>query len=92
MSKIIYAIFFINFLFSVNSNLLFDYSHEEGSQINIQVGSLSSDNYIIPYSYKRLEICDAGKLKRVEDNLGEILSGEDLFISRYNAEMNKNKY
>ena len=92
MSKIIYAIFFINFLFSVNSNLLFDYSHEEGSQINIQVGSLSSDNYIIPYSYKRLEICDVGKLIRVEDNLGEILSGEDLFISRYNAKMNKNKY
>ena len=91
MSQIFFYVF-INFFFSVRSAILFDYSHEEGSQINIQVGSLSSDNYIIPYSYKRLQICDLSKLKRVEDNLGEILSGEDLFISNYFANLNENKY
>ena len=79
MSKIFF-LFLLNFFFLVKSAMLFDYSHEEGSQINIQVGSLSSNNYIIPYSYKRLQICDLSKLKRVEDNLGEILSGEDLYI------------
>ena len=55
MSQIFFYVF-INIFFSVRSAILFDYSHEEGSQINIQVGSLSSDNYIIPYSYKRLQI------------------------------------
>ena len=92
MSKILFLYFFINFFFFTKSAMLFDYSHEEGSQINIQVGSLSSNNYIIPYSYKRLQICDFGKLKRVEDNLGEILSREDLYISNYFTNINENKY
>ena len=91
MSKIFF-LFLSNFFFSVKSAMLFDYSHEEGSQIHIQVGSLSSNNYIIPYSYKRLQICDLSKFKRVEDNLGEILSGEDLYISNYYANINENKY
>ena len=91
MSKIFF-LFLSNFFFLVKSTMLFDYSHVEGSQINIQVGSLSSNNYIIPYSYKRLQICDLSKLKRVEDNLGEILSGEDLYISNYFANINENKY
>ena len=92
MSKILFLYFFINFFFFTKSAMLFDYSHEEGSKINIQVGSLSSNNYIIPYSYKRLQICDFGKLKRVEDNLGEILSREDLYISNYFTNINENKY
>ena len=92
MSKILFLYFFINFFCFTKSTMLFDYSHEEGSQINIQVGSLSSNNYIIPYSYKRLQICDFGKLKRVEDNLGEILSREDLYISNYFTNINENKY
>ena len=91
MSKLFFFLL-INFFFAAKSAMLFDYSHEEGSQINIQVGSLSSDNYIIPYSYRRLQICDLSNLKRVEDNLGEILSGEDLYISSYFANINENKY
>ena len=92
MSKIFFLFFFVHFFFYIKSAMLFDYSHEEGSQINIQVGSLSSNNYIIPYSYKRLQICDFSKLKRAEDNIGEILSGEDLYISNYFANVNENKY
>ena len=45
MSKILFLYFFINFFCFTKSTMLFDYSHEEGSQINIQVGSLSSNNY-----------------------------------------------
>ena len=93
MSKKYFLFFlFLNLFFSGKAAILFDYSHEEKSKINIQVGSLSSNNYIIPYSYKRLQICDVGKLKRVEDNLGEILSGEDIYISNYYGNINQNKY
>ena len=93
MSKKFFLFFlFVNFFFGSKSAILFDYSHEEKSKINIQVGSLSSNNYIIPYSYKRLQICDVGRLKRVEDNLGEILSGEDIYISNYFGNINQNKY
>ena len=92
MLKIIFFLFFSNLFISIKSAKLFDYSHEEGSQINIQVGSVSSNNYIIPYSYKRLQICNANDLKRVDDNLGEIFSGDDLYLSNYFANINENKY
>ena len=86
----LFLIFII--LSSVKCASLFDYSHNEGSTINIQVGKLSSNNYIIPYSFNRLNICNLKRLQRAEDNLGEILTGEDLYLSEYTAQINKNKY
>ena len=82
----------IIYISSINSSSIFDYSHLEGSSINIQVGKLSSNNYIIPYSYNRLKICNLKRIKRAEDNLGEILTGEDLYISEYTANINENKF
>ncbi len=94
--KVIFHYLFLFLLFiilsSIKSAKLFDYSHDEGSSINIQVGKLSSNNYIIPYSYNRLKICNIKRKKRAGDNLGEILTGEDLYLSEYTAEMNQNKY
>ena len=77
---------------SIESAYIFDYSHSEGSTINIEVGKLSSNNFIIPYSYNRLRICNLKQLHRAEDNLGEILTGEDLYITDYKAKINENKY
>ena len=77
---------------SAKAAMIFDYSHLEGSTINIEVGKLSSSNYIIPYSYNRLKICNLKRLQRAEDNLGEILTGQDLYISDYTAKINENKY
>jgi len=85
-------LFIIIYIFSLNSSIIFDYSHAEGSTINIQVGKLSSNNYIIPYSYNRLKICNLKRIKRAEDNLGEILTGEDLYVSEYTANINENKF
>jgi len=85
-------LFIIIYIFSLNSSTIFDYSHAEGSTINIQVGKLSSNNYIIPYSYNRLKICNLKRIKRAEDNLGEILTGEDLYVSEYTANINENKF
>ena len=85
-------LFFLLIIISKAKASIFDYSHTEGSTINIEVGKLSSNNYIIPYSYNRLRICNLKRLKRAEDNLGEILTGEDLFISDYSAKINENKY
>ena len=85
-------LFIIIYISSINSSSIFDYSHLEGSSINIQVGKLSSNNYIIPYSYNRLKICNLKRIKRAEDNLGEILIGEDLYISEYTANINENKF
>ena len=82
----------IIYISSINSTSIFDYSHLEGSSINIQVGKLSSNNYIIPYSYNRLKICNLKRIKKAEDNLGEILTGEDLYISEYTANINENKF
>ena len=53
---------------------------------------MSSNNYIIPYSYNRLKICNLKRIKRAEDNLGEILTGEDLYVSEYTANINENKF
>ena len=93
MSNNLYLFFFIIiYISSINSSSIFDYSHLEGSAINIQVGKLSSNNYIIPYSYNRLKICNLKRVKRAEDNLGEILTGEDLYISEYTANINENKF
>ena len=85
-------IFLIFCILSIKAAILFDYSHSEGSIINIEIGKLSSNNYIIPYSYNRLRICSLKRLQRAEDNLGEILIGEDLYISDYTAKVNENKY
>ena len=85
-------LFIIIYISSINSSSIFDYSHLEGSTINIQVGKLSSNNYIIPYSYNRLKICNLKRIKKAEDNLGEILTGEDLYISEYTANINENKF
>ena len=85
-------IFIIITVSSIKSAYIFDYSHVEGSKINIEVGKLSSYNYIIPYSFNRLRICNLKRLQRAEDNLGEILTGEDLYISDYTANINENKY
>ena len=85
-------LFIIIYISSINSSSIFDYSHLEGSSINIQVGKLSSNNYIIPYSYNRLKICNLKRIKKAEDNLGEILTGEDLYISEYTANINENKF
>ena len=46
-------IFIIITVSSIKSAYIFDYSHVEGSKINIEVGKLSSYNYIIPYSFNR---------------------------------------
>ena len=93
MSINFYLFFFIIiYISSISSSSIFDYSHLEGSAINIQVGKLSSNNYIIPYSYNRLKICNLKRVKRAEDNLGEILTGEDLYISEYTANINENKF
>ena len=86
----LFLIFII--LSSIKCASIFDYSHDEGSTINIQVGKLSSKNYIIPYSFNRLNICNIKRLQRAEDNLGEILTGEDLYISEYTANINENKF
>ena len=85
-------IFLLLIISSIKCALIFDYSHEEGTTINIEVGKLSSSNYIIPYSYKRLKICNLKRLQRAEDNLGEILTGEDLYLSDYSAKINENKF
>jgi transmembrane 9 superfamily protein 2/4 len=85
-------LFIIIYISSINSSSIFDYSHLEGSTINIQVGKLSSNNYIIPYSYNRLKICNLKRIKKAEDNLGEILTGEDLYISEYTGNINENKF
>ena len=91
-NMITFIILIVIAISSIEAAFIFDYSHLEGSDINIEVGKLSSNNYIIPFSYTNLKICNVKRLEKVEDNLGEILTGEDLYISDYTAKINENKY
>ena len=80
---ILKIIFFFILLISINSKGILDYSHDFDSELDIQVGSLSSINAIIPFSYEKLKICDIKKIVKVEDTLGEILTGERIFNTGY---------
>ena len=72
----------------INTNAIFDYSHDKGDPLSIQAGSLSSRRGIIPYGYTRLKICQSQKIVKAEDTLGEILTGEVLYSTDYIANTN----
>ena len=73
------SLLLINILNYIINKGLLDYSHELGSELKIQVGSISSLNGIIPFSYEKLQICDNKNIEKVEDTLGEIFTGEKKF-------------
>ena len=76
----------------IYSNSIFDYSHEKGESLDILAGSLSSKINIIPYGYTKLSICQSEKYKKVEDTLGEILTGEMLYTTGYKVNISENKF
>ena len=79
-----------NLFISTISKGILDYSHEFGSELQIQAGALSSINGIIPFSYEKLKICDITKVVKAEDTLGEILTGEKIFNTGYLAKTGNN--
>ena len=79
-----------NLFISTISKGILDYSHEFGSELQIQAGALSSINGIIPFSYEKLKICDISKVVKAEDTLGEILTGEKIFNTGYLAKTGNN--
>ena len=76
----------------INSNSIFDYSHDQGEPLSIQAGSLSSRRGIVPYGYTRLNICHSKKVIKAEDTLGEILTGEVLYTTDYLANVNEDQF
>ena len=87
----IIAIFAIQII-NTKSNKIFDYSHKEGSRLNIHAGAVSSKRGIIPYAYSKLNICNSRRIKRVEDTLGEILTGNAYYSTEYLAKVNFDSY
>ena len=90
-------IFFSSLLIFINSsfftpNSIFDYSHTKNEPLNILAGSLSSLTAIIPFDYTKLQICNSKKYEKAEDTLGEILTGESLYVTGYSAYTNKDEY
>ena len=83
-------ILLFNSFISIFSKGILDYSHEFGSELQIQAGALSSINGIIPFSYEKLKICDIKKVVKAEDTLGEILTGEKIFNTGYVAKTGNN--
>ena len=83
-------ILLFNSFISIISKGILDYSHEFGSELQIQAGALSSINGIIPFSYEKLKICDIKKVVKAEDTLGEILTGEKIFNTGYVAKTGNN--
>ena len=76
----------------IKSNKIFDYSHAKGEPLNILAGTLSSRRAIIPFEYTKLNICQSTKIKKAEDTLGEILTGESLYMTGYKANTNEDAF
>lgn len=77
----VFSIFlFYNLFIRIKSKGLLDYSHDLNSELQIQAGALSSLDEVIPFSYAKLKICDTSKITKVEDTLGEILSGKKYLV------------
>ena len=83
-------ILLFNSFISIFSKGILDYSHEFGSELQMQAGAVSSINGIIPFSYEKLKICDIKKVVKAEDTLGEILTGEKIFNTGYVAKTGNN--
>jgi len=92
-SKFFYSItIFIAKLFLIKSNKIFDYSHLKGTKLSIHAGPLSSRSAIIPYGYPKLNICNSKRIKRVEDTLGEILTGNLYYSTEYLTKVNEDTF
>ena len=86
-------IFLLFNLININqSKGLLDYSHDLNSELEIQAGALSSIDGVIPFSYAKLKICNTDKIVKVEDTLGEILTGEKIFNTGYYAKTGNDSF
>ena len=83
-----FLVLFYSQILIIKTNKIFDYSHVKGSPLSIQAGPLSSKMAIIPYGYPDLNICSSKKIKRMEDTLGEILTGDSYYSTEYIAKTN----
>ena len=83
-----FLVLFYSQILIIKTNKIFDYSHVKGSPLSIQAGPLSSKMAIIPYGYPDLNICSSKKIKRMEDTLGEILTGDSYYSTEYLAKTN----
>ena len=83
---------FVKDFYLIKSNKIFDYSHAKGEPLNILAGTLSSRRAIIPFEYTKLNICQSTKIQKAEDTLGEILTGESLYITGYRAITNEDAF
>ena len=90
--KIFFLIFIISLFQQIFSTGVFDYSHLSKSKLLIQAGPLTSRKYIIPFGYNSLGICGSQKVKKAEDTLGEILTGQTLYTTGHIALTNENQY
>ena len=94
MIHFIFFLYLLNIIKSgfLNQNPIFDYSHSKNEPLNILAGSLSSLKAIIPFDYRKLQICSPQKYEKAEDILGEILIGETFYTTGYLAYTDKNEY
>ena len=81
-----------NLFLKIQASGILDYSHDLSSELQIQAGTLSSIDNVIPFSYAKLKICDTKKIVKVEDTLGEILTGERIFSTGYSARTGNDSY
>ena len=92
-SNFVFNIFLLyNLINIIQSKGLLDYTHDLDSELQIQAGALSSIDGVIPFSYENLKICNPDKVIKVEDTLGEILTGEKIFSTGYYAKTGNDSY
>ena len=73
----------------INSNHTSKVSYTTGSNLSIKVGPLFSKEYIIPFTYNSINICNDNNVIPIEDSIGDILTGESLYYSKYETKVNE---
>ena len=76
----------------INSNHTSKVSYTTGTNLTIKVGSLFSKEYIIPFTYNSINICNDNNVIPIEDSIGDILTGESLYYSKYVTKVNETEY
>jgi len=88
------ALFCLFLILKISGSLIVKdfYTHKENASIQLTVGSMNSIETQIPFEYYYLDICPPEKVLLEPDNLGEILTGDRSYYSKYEFNIGQSEY
>jgi len=92
---LIKLVLIFSFLFcQIHNSLLVNdlYTHKANATIQLTVGSMNSIETQIPFDYYYINICRPETLVLEPDNLGEILTGDRSYYTKYEFKVGETEY